>query len=143
MARKVKYLSNKNMMTQIYISKEQGYMSEELGNMLLLLAKRYSQKPNFCNYSYIDDMISWALVLCCRYWDNFNPEKSQNPFAFFTQIIKNAFIQYLNKESKARELRDALIVDSGMLPSYAYQEQLGQDSINSFDLGEIKEETKE
>jgi DNA-directed RNA polymerase specialized sigma24 family protein len=54
-------------------------------------------------------------------WDNFNPERSSNPFAFFTQCIKNSFIQYLKLEKRQRVIRDELLVDSGLTPSYNYQ----------------------
>ena len=45
-------------------------------------------------------MISDGIENCLQYIDNFNPEKSQNPFAYFTQIIYYAFLRRIQKEKK-------------------------------------------
>jgi hypothetical protein len=54
------------------------------------------------NYSFIDEMKSDALENCFLYFDNFNPDISQNPFAYFTQIIYYAFHRRISKEEKNR-----------------------------------------
>ena len=48
-------------------------------------------KPNFYNYTFREDMIMDGVENCLQYMDNFNPEKYDNPFAYFTQIIFFAF----------------------------------------------------
>lgn len=71
-----------------------------LGECLYQIANRLSYKPNFINYSYRDDMIADGLenaVICIN---NFDPEKSANPFAYFTQVIYFAFIRRIQKEKK-------------------------------------------
>lgn len=73
---------------------------EYVGECLLRIATKLSSKPNFANYTYKDDMISDALENCILYLHNFDPEKSQNPFAYFTQIIHFAFIRRIEKEKK-------------------------------------------
>ena len=45
-------------------------------------------------------MISDGIENCLQYVHNFSPEKSQNPFAYFTQIIYFAFIRRIQKEKK-------------------------------------------
>jgi DNA-directed RNA polymerase specialized sigma24 family protein len=67
-------------------------------------------------------MQSYAMMMLVRTWNSFNPEKSNNPFAFFTQCIKHSFIQYLNQEKKQRTIRDDLLVDQGMNPSFGYND---------------------
>lgn len=69
------------------------------------IVKEYGTKRNFSGYSYIQDMKSEALEHCVRYADRFDPEKSRNPFSYFTQITHNAFIQFLNKEKKISKLK--------------------------------------
>lgn len=64
------------------------------------IAQHLSYKPNFINYTYKDEMISDGIENCLLYIDNFNPEKSSNPFAYFTQIIYYAFIRRIQKEKK-------------------------------------------
>ena len=71
-----------------------------VGEALLLIANRLSRKPNFANYSYREEMISDGIENCINYIDNFDPEKSQNPFAYFTQIIYYAFLRRIQKEKK-------------------------------------------
>ena len=45
-------------------------------------------------------MISDGIENSLQYIDNFDPEKSKNPFAYFTQIIYFAFIRRIQKEKK-------------------------------------------
>lgn len=72
--------------------------------------------------SYNEDMQAYAMMMLVRTWNSFNPEKSNNPFAFFTQCIKHSFIQYLNQEKRQRDVRDLLLIDSGLNPSYGYDD---------------------
>lgn len=115
------YLNNKDLLAEVQKSKDQGEMTNELARMLQTLCIRYSKKSSFANYTYNEDMQSYAMFMLIKTWDKFDPEKSQNPFAFFTQCVKNSFIQYLNSEKRQRDIRDSLLVDKGMDPSYTYQ----------------------
>ena len=89
---------------QYYISKdnneESPIISEYLGSVFLKIAQRLSFRPNFINYTFKNDMISDGIENCLHYIHNFNPEKSTNPFAYFTQIIYYAFIRRIQKEKK-------------------------------------------
>jgi DNA-directed RNA polymerase specialized sigma24 family protein len=76
-----------------------------IGECFLLIAQRLSYKPNFINYTFRDDMISDGIENCLLYIDNFNPEKSQNPFAYFTQIIYYAFLRRIQKEKRQTYIR--------------------------------------
>lgn len=71
-----------------------------VGKCIMLIAQRLATKPNFYNYSYKDEMIGDAVENCLRYLHNFNPEKTNNPFAYFTQIVYNAFLRRIEKEKK-------------------------------------------
>lgn len=71
-----------------------------VGECLLMIATRLSNKPNFARYTFREDMISDAMENCILYMHNFNPKKSQNPFAYFTQIIHYAFIRRIEREKK-------------------------------------------
>ena len=75
-------------------------ISEYLGSVFLKIAQRLSFRPNFINYAFKNDMISDGIENCLHYIHNFNPEKSSNPFAYFTQIIYYAFIRRIQKEKK-------------------------------------------
>ena len=73
---------------------------EYIGECLLKISTRLSTRPNFINYTYRDEMISDGIENCVNYIGNFNPEKSTNPFAYFTQIIYYAFLRRIQREKK-------------------------------------------
>ena len=81
-------------------NKELPPVSEYLGSVFLKIAQRLSFRPNFINYTFKNYMISDGIENCLHYIHNFNPEKSNNPFAYFTQIIYYAFIRRIQKEKK-------------------------------------------
>ena len=70
------------------------------GECFLKIAERLSHRPNFINYAFREEMVSDGIENCVMYASNFNPEKSTNPFAYFTQIIYFAFLRRIEKEKK-------------------------------------------
>lgn len=82
--------------------KEKPRVTEYCGKCIWLITENLARKPRFMNYSFIDEMKSDALENCFMYFDNFNPAISQNPFAYFTQIISFAFHRRIAKEEKNR-----------------------------------------
>ena len=80
-----------------------------IGECFLKIANHLSYRPNFINYTYRDEMISDGIENCLQYCGNFNPEKSKNPFAYFTQIIYYAFIRRIQKEKKQQHIRHKVI----------------------------------
>ena len=70
------------------------------GECFLKIAERLSHRPNFINYAFREEMVSDGIENCVMYAANFNPEKSTNPFAYFTQIIYFAFLRRIEKEKK-------------------------------------------
>ena len=126
-AGKTVYLTNKELLIAIKESNEQNKMSEKLAKMLMLLVARYATRGNFVNYTYNDDMQSYAMLMLVRTWQSFDAEKSNNPFSFYTQCVHNSFIQYLNKERRHRDIRDMLIVQQGLTPSFNFSESDSDD----------------
>ena len=87
-------------------------VTDYIGSCFLKIANHLSYRPNFINYTFKDDMISDGIENCLQYLDNFNPTKSNNPFAYFTQIIYYAFIRRIQKEKKQITIKNKLITDS-------------------------------
>lgn len=85
-----------------------------IGTCIYQIATRLATKPNFSGYTYKDDMISDGIENCLLYINNFNPEKSQNPFAYFTQIIWYAFLRRITKEKKQQEIKEKYLAQSGI-----------------------------
>lgn len=90
---------------------------EYIGECFIKIANQLAFKSNFINYSFRDDMILDAIENCLTYIDNFDPAKSSNPFAYFTQITYYAFIRRIQKEKKNLQTK------------YKYIESLDLDSI--------------
>ena len=80
-----------------------------IGECFLKIATHLSYKPNFINYTYREEMICDGIENCLQYIKNFNPEKSNNPFAYFTQIIYYAFLRRINKEKKQSHVKNKML----------------------------------
>ena len=118
------YVDNKMFLQAMKDWKDQCKEAEEMGEEVpritnyigecfLKIANGLSYKPNFINYTYRQEMISDGIENCLQYIHNFNPEKSNNPFAYFTQIIYYAFIRRIQKEKKQQDVKAKLIANSG------------------------------
>jgi DNA-directed RNA polymerase specialized sigma24 family protein len=102
------YVRNKDLIPEIQKFNESDQISEELGRMLLLIAKNLSNKANFINYTWKEDMVQEAVLTCCKYLKNFDLEKSKNPFAYITTICSHAFVNYINKQKRHSDIKDTL-----------------------------------
>lgn len=110
------YVSNKKFYEEILKHNEKKKFCEEngldapilsdyIGECLLLIAKRLSNRPNFIGYPHKEEMIADGIENCVKYFHVFNPARSKNPFAFFTQTVKNAFIRRIKMEKKQMYVR--------------------------------------
>lgn len=113
-----------------------------IGDCFLKIATHLSYKPNFVNYMFREDMISDGIENCIQYIDNFDPEKSKNPFAYFTQIIWFAFLRRISKEKKQLEIKNKILERSGF-DEVMHTDDYGSDMIGMnqsySDMGSIKE----
>ena len=71
-----------------------------IGECFLKISEHLARKPNFISYSFKEEMISDGIENCVMYFRNFDPEKSKNPFAYFTQIVYYAFLRRIDREKK-------------------------------------------
>lgn len=119
------YVNNKDFFnalveyrTQYYHAIENGLekprASNYIGECIYKIASGLAQKHNFRNYSYIDDMVSSAVESCIMNLHMFNPEKSENPFAYFTQSCYYAFLHIIKKEKKESMKKRRLILSAGI-----------------------------
>ena len=118
------YVDNKKFLVAMTEYRESRIKAEEegqkrpqvtnyIGECYLKIANHLSYRPNFINYTYRDDMISDGIENCLQYMDNFDPAKSKNPFAYFTQIIYYAFIRRIQKEKKQQQVKQKMIANFG------------------------------
>lgn len=121
--KKEHYVNNKEFLTAMVeykrsVNKAKRYkqpkppVTDYIGSCFLKIANHLSYRPNFINYTFRDDMISDGIENCLQYLDNFNPKTSNNPFAYFTQIIYYAFVRRIQKEKKQVTIKNRLITES-------------------------------
>ena len=94
------------------VGKQKPPVTDYIGECFLKIANHLSYRPNFINYTFRDDMISDGIENCLQYLDNFNPKTSNNPFAYFTQIIYYAFIRRIQKEKKQITIKQRMIQEA-------------------------------
>lgn len=111
MARVKNYINNKTLFEAMVLYRnsvqkaiEEGKPAPQIpnyiGQSIIMICENLARKGNFSSYTYKLDMISDGIVDCVAAVDNFNPEKTNNPFAYFTMIAWNAFIRRITKEKK-------------------------------------------
>ena len=139
------YVNNREFLEAIVIYRKECAEAEEkgeprpritnyLGSCFLKIATHLSYKPNFVNYMFREDMICDGIENCVQYIKNFDPAKSSNPFAYFTQIIHYAFLRRIQKEKRQMDIRAKIIERSG------FDEVFSADGdYNTSDYNTIKE----
>ena len=114
------YVNNKEFLLALVDFKAECKVAEEngepkprinnyIGECFLKIATHLSYKPNFVNYMFREDMICDGIENCVQYIGNFDPSKSSNPFAYFTQIIYYAFLRRISKEKRQLEIKNKII----------------------------------
>ena len=143
------YVNNKEFLAAIIVHRDKVALakardeskpriSNYLGECFLKIATHLSFKPNFVNYMFKEDMISDGIENCVQYIHNFDPEKSQNPFAYFTQIIHYAFLRRIQKEKKQLEIKNKILERTGY--SEVFDDNNTLDGTNNFsDYNQIKD----
>jgi hypothetical protein len=114
-----------------WFNKDHGKMTPMLARMFIKLCERYGSKGNWRGYTYNDEMRSQALLQLSQVGLQFDESKSNNPFAYYTATITNSFTRVLNVEKRNQNLRDDILEQNGLNPSYTRQTD---NSIRSSDL---------
>ena len=102
-------------------SKTHGKTTNKLARMYMKLCERYGTRSNWRGYTYNDEMRSQALLQLTQIGLQFDESKSENPFAYYTAAITNSFTRVLNLEKKNQAIRDDILENAGLNPSYTRQ----------------------
>ena len=94
-------------------------VTDYIGTCFLEIAERLSHRPNFFNYPYREEMVGDGIENCLQYASNFDPEKSKNPFSYFTQIIYYAFLRRIQKEKKQQYIKYKMMETMDLDRSFA------------------------
>jgi hypothetical protein len=93
-------------------------LPDSIGKCLMLIAENLSHKPNFIMYTFRDQMIADAIENCLLYFDNFDPKKGSNPFAYYTQIMRYAFLRRIDLEKEELYVKYKMTQEVGVLDEY-------------------------
>lgn len=100
-----------------HFSKDHGQITNNLARMFIKLCERYATRGNVRNYTYNDEMRGQAILQLTQIGLQFDESKSDNPFAYYTAAVTNAFVRVINIEKKAQSIRDDILEMNGMNPS--------------------------
>jgi hypothetical protein len=104
-------------------NKNHGKITEELGRMFLKLADRYGTRSNWRGYTYNDEMRAQAVLQLSQIGLQFDESKSENPFAYYTAAVTNSFTRVLNIEKKNQNIRDDILQENNLNPSFTRQNE--------------------
>lgn len=107
----------KNGLDNGHFSMDHGNITDRLARMYLKLVDRYSQKPNWRGYSYLDEMKNQSLLQLIQVGLKFDERRSQNPFAYYTTTMTNSFTGVFHKEKRNQNIRDDILIMQGQTPS--------------------------
>ena len=124
-----KYLQAKDNDTELPI------IPDYAGECFLKIAERLSHRPNFINYAFREEMVSDGIENSVMYASNFNPEKSTNPFAYFTQIIYFAFLRRIEKEKKQLYIKYKTMEEYSSLEDHVDMGEMGQSETQAVSSG--------
>ena len=99
--------------------KQEPRLPNYIGECIYKIAEKLSYKPCFMNYSFRDEMVDDGIENCIMYFKDFDPNKTQNPFAYFTQIIYYAFLRRISKEERNRYTTYKYFQETMILPGVA------------------------
>lgn len=120
----------------------QGHLSDGLVCMMMMLVEQFAKSGNWSGYTYIDDMISSALVHLCDVALKFEESESSNVFSYLTQIASNKFTATLNSEKYQRKIKSKLMQAVGYNPTFNEQtNELFKNILYDDDGNEIEEDS--
>ncbi len=114
---------------------ERPMLPDYAGECFLKIAERLSHRPNFINYAFREEMVSDGIENSVMYASNFNPEKSTNPFAYFTQIIYFAFLRRIEKEKKQLYIKYKTMEEYSSLEDHVDMGEMGQSETQAVSSG--------
>jgi DNA-directed RNA polymerase specialized sigma24 family protein len=128
--------------------KSRPIVPDYIGRAIMLICANLSKKGNFAGYTY--DLVGDGILDCIAAVDNFNPDKTNNPFAYFTKIAWNAYIRRISKEKKQNYVKHKYfettllndMVNSGEVSRNLSHEEVIRSFESTMEKSKIKKKTK-
>lgn len=137
------YIDNKEFLRVILEYRNEYYNAKEnntsvpkipeyIGMCFIKIAENLAKKQNFNSYSFKDEMLLDAIENCVQVCHNFDPEKSSNPFSYFTQITYFAFVRRIVKEKKQLYIKYKATQQFGILDEALLEDENG--NVKQFEM---------
>lgn len=84
-------------------------IGDYIGKCIIEIAKHVRFRPNFIGYTYNDDMESDAIFTCLQAVPKFNPDNTNNPFAYFTRTAIHSFLKRIEAEKKQQLIKGRML----------------------------------
>lgn len=108
------YVSNPYLLQEIMKSKAQNELTPEAIQMFQLMIENISAKKHYNDPEDRKDCWQSAYLDILLYWRGFDPEKSKNPFAYFTSLIVNGMNKGWHKISGKIKTSDMISIDNNV-----------------------------
>lgn len=123
--------------------KEDPQIPDEIGQIFVNIATHLSYKSNFINYGFREDMVADGIENCIQYIHNFDPDKSNNPFAYFTQIIYYAFLRRIQKEKRQLYVKYKSLENSQIMDDLIVTQSGDHQNISTTGFGKMYDNMRE
>jgi DNA-directed RNA polymerase specialized sigma24 family protein len=148
------YVNNKEFLAHMILFKESTQKArdsgeedpqipDEIGRIFVNIATHLSYKSNFINYGFREDMVADGIENCIQYIQNFDPDKSRNPFAYFTQIIYYAFLRRIQKEKRQLYVKYKSLENSQIMDDLMVNQSGERQSISTTGFGKMYDNMRE
>ena len=104
------YLSNKELYIEILVSKSQGKLTRKAEKMIILIGNNVIKKFYYKNPDDRSDCLNNGLYQAFRNWMHFDENKTDNPFSYFTEIVKRGISAGWKEVNKGR--KDSISISS-------------------------------
>ncbi|BAU40196.1 hypothetical protein [Ralstonia phage RSP15] len=86
-------------------------LNNYIGQCILDICAGVAKKPNWNGYSFTEEMIGEAVIACCKYLKNYDPEKEtrdgkQNAFGYISMIADTSFKATVQYEAEQAYLKN-------------------------------------
>lgn len=91
-------------------------LPNSVGEAIMKVAEGQASRPNFRNYTYIEEMKGEGIVAAVRAMNSFDPNRlgkngEVNPFGFISLCVWRAFLSYIAFEKKIQKTKVDMMSD--------------------------------
>lgn len=114
------------------ISNYIGQCISDIANNMIRMQRSDKTGPAFLGYSFTSEMVMDGIENSIQYLHNFDPDKSKNPFAYFSKIIYYAFLRRIAKEKKQLYIKYKSAINHGIFDAITSPDSSSE--ISSFEV---------